>query len=84
MEKYLEERVVLEMKYSELCKPLYNERWNVIAGSLDDEIKRIHNEGGGEKEEEGSKGDDYGRYDDTGEGHEKGGEHIPVGCLQRR
>ena len=38
------------MKYSDLCKPLYEERGNVVAGRLDDEIKRIHKEVGGEKE----------------------------------
>ena len=26
MEQYLEERVVLETKYSDICKPLYKER----------------------------------------------------------
>ena len=31
MGRYLEERVALEMKYSDLCKPLYEERGNVIA-----------------------------------------------------
>ena len=50
MGKYLEERAALEMKYSDMCKPLYKERGNTVAGCLDDEIERIHKEGGGEKE----------------------------------
>ena len=54
MEQYLEERAALETKYSDLCKPLYEEIGNVVAGHLDDEIKRIHREGWGKKEEEGS------------------------------
>ena len=68
MEWYLEERAALEMKYSDLCKPLYEERGNVVAGRLDDEIKRIHKEGGSKKEEEESKGDDDSSDDDAGEG----------------
>ena len=60
MEQYLEERTVLETKFSDLCKPLYEEIGNVVAGRLDDETKRIHKEGGGEKEEEGSKRNDNG------------------------
>ena len=67
MGRYLEDRAALEMKYSDLCKPLYKERGNVVAGRLDDEIKRIHKEGGGEKEEEGLKGDGGGN-DDVREG----------------
>ena len=51
MEQYLEERVALEMKYLDLCNPLYEERGNVVTGRLDDKIERIHKEGGGEKEE---------------------------------
>ena len=51
MEQYLEERAVLETKKLDLCKPLYKEIGNVFAGRLDDETKRIHKEGGGEKEE---------------------------------
>ena len=47
----MEERVVLEMKYLDICKPLYKERGNFVAGLLDDDIKRIHKERGGEKEE---------------------------------
>ena len=50
MERYLGERAALEMKYSDLCKPLYEDRGNVVAGCLDDEIERIHMEGGCEKE----------------------------------
>ena len=41
------------MKYSYLCKPIYEERGNVVAGHLDDKIERVHKELGGEKEEEG-------------------------------
>ena len=51
MEQYLEERAALETNYSDPCKPLYKERGNVVVRLLDDEIKRIHKEGGGEKEE---------------------------------
>ena len=47
MERYLEERAALEMKYSDLYKPLYEEIGNVIAGRLDENIKRIHKEGEG-------------------------------------
>ena len=74
MEQYLEERAVLEMKYSDLCKPLYEEKENVVAGNLDNGIERIHKEGGGnkngggEKEEEGLKGDDDDSNNDAGEG----------------
>ena len=49
MGRYLEERAALDIKYLYLCKPLYKERGNVVAGRLDDEIKRIHKEGGGER-----------------------------------
>ena len=64
----MEERAVLEMKYLDICKPLYKERGNFVAGLLDDDIKRIHKERGGEKEE-GYKGDDDdGGNDDAGEG----------------
>ena len=51
MEQYLEETAVLETKISNLCKPLYEEIGNVVAGRLDYETKRIHKEEGGEKEE---------------------------------
>ena len=44
MGRYLEERAELEMKYSDLCKPLYKERGKIVAGNLDDKIKRIHKE----------------------------------------
>ena len=47
MERYLEKRAVMEIKYSDLCKPLYKERGEVVTGCLDDEIERIHKEGGG-------------------------------------
>ena len=45
---------------------------------MDDDIERIHKEGGGEKEEEGSKGDNNGGDgddgdDDAGEGEEREG-----------
>ena len=71
MYRYLEERAVLEMKYLDLCKPLYEERGNVVDGCLDDKIERIHKEGGGEKDEKGLKGDN--NDDDAGEGYEKEG-----------
>ena len=38
MERYLEERAALDMKYSVPCKPLYEEIGNVVAGRLDDKI----------------------------------------------
>ena len=57
------------MKYSDLCKPLYKDRGNVVAVSLYDELERIHKEGGGKKEEEGSKVDDN---NDVGGGSEEG------------
>ena len=50
------------MKYLDLCKPLYKERGNVVAGCLDDKIERINKEGGGDNDEEGSKG--YDNVDD--------------------
>ena len=40
--KYMEERAALEMKYLDICKPLYEEIGNVFSGSLDDEIERVH------------------------------------------
>ena len=49
MVQYLEERPVLDMKYLDLCKPLYKERGNFVARSLDNETERIHKEGGGKK-----------------------------------
>ena len=39
--QYLEERAALEMKYTDLCKPLYKEGGNIVAGHLDDKIDRI-------------------------------------------
>ena len=66
--KYLEERAVLEMKYLYPCKTLFEERGNVVNVRLDDDIERIHKEGGGKKEVEGSKGDDDGSDDDGGDG----------------
>ena len=69
MERYLEERAALKMKYFDICKPLYEERGNVVTGCLDDDIERVNKEGGGEKEEEVSKGDGDGNgNDDTREG----------------
>ena len=69
----MEERAALEKKYSDLCKPIYEERGSVIAGSFDDRIMRIHKVGGGKKEEEaGSKGDN-GDKDNAGEGEEREG-----------
>ena len=47
MKKYLEERAFLEMKYLDLCKPLYEERGKIVAGHLDDEIEKIDKEGEG-------------------------------------
>ena len=41
---------------------------------MDDEIERIHKEGGGENEEEGSKGDDESGDGNAGEGEEREGE----------
>ena len=74
IQQHLEERAVLEMKYLDVCKPIYEERGKIVAGRLYDEIERIHEEGGGEKEEEeGSKGDNGGDGDDTGEGEEREG-----------
>ena len=73
MELYMEERVVLETKISDLCKPLYEEIGNVVVGRLDDETKRIHKEGGGEKEEEGSKKDDNSGNGNMGKGEEREG-----------
>ena len=77
MEKYLEERAALETKYSDLCKPIYEERGNVVAGRLGDDIERIHKEVGGEKEGEGSKRDDDGGDDDAGDVEEREGTVSP-------
>ena len=41
---------------------------------MDDEIKRIHKEGGGKKEEEGSKRDNNSNGDDAGEGEKREGD----------
>jgi nucleosome assembly protein 1-like 1 len=38
MEDYLKERAALEKKFSDLCKPLYDERGDIIAGKKDEEI----------------------------------------------
>ena len=40
---------------------------------MDDKIKRIHKEGGGEKEEERPKGDGDGGNENTGDGEEREG-----------
>ena len=47
MERYLEEIAALEKKYLDICKPLYEEILNVVAGHLDDKIEGIRKEGGG-------------------------------------
>ena len=73
MEQYLEEIAALDTKYSVICKPLCKERGNVVARGLYDDIKRIHKEGGGEKEEEGSKIYVDGGNDNTEEGEEREG-----------
>ena len=73
MERYMEDRASLETKYLDLCKPLYEERQNVVTGCLDDEIEKVHKEGGDEKEEGGSKGDDGGGNGDVREGEEREG-----------
>ena len=41
---------------------------------MDDDIERIHKEGGGEKEEEGSKGDNNNGNVDSGEREEREGD----------
>ena len=69
--QYLEEKETLETKYSDLCKTLYKEIGNAVAGRLNDEIKRIHKEGEDEKEEEGPKRDDNGDTNDAGGGEER-------------
>ena len=50
MEQYTEYREALGMKYLDLCKPLYEERRNAVTGRFDENIERIHKDGGGEKE----------------------------------
>ena len=50
MTRYLEERAVLEMKYSDLCKPLCKDKRNVIVRLWDGKIERIRKDGGGKKE----------------------------------
>ena len=35
MEQYLEDRATMEIKYLDTCKPLYEDRGNVVAGRLD-------------------------------------------------
>ena len=67
-----------------LCKPLHEERGNVVPGRLYDDIERIHKEGGGEKDEEGLKRDDDGGNDAGGGGVGEGEGCIPGGRLQQR
>ena len=74
MERYLEERAAMEMKYSDLCKPIYEERGNVVSRCLDKKIERINKEGGGKKEEEGSKVDDNNGNTNAGEGEKREGD----------
>ena len=69
------------MKYSDLCKPLYKDRGDVVAVRLDDEIKIIHKEKGGEKKGEGSKVDDK---NDVGGGREQGRGRINGERLRRQ
>ena len=52
MEELMEERAASKMKYLNLCQPIYKERGNVVAGSLDDDIDRIHQKRGVKKEDE--------------------------------
>ena len=62
------------MKYLDLCKPLYEERRNVVDGRLDDNIDRIHKERASDnEEEERSKGYDDGGDEDVGEVEEREG-----------
>jgi len=60
MEEYLKDRAALEAKYQGLCKPLFDERLDIIKGDKDDEIsKKATAEGesknGKETEEESNK-----------------------------
>ena len=73
VELYLEEREAIEMKYLDLCKPLYEERGNVLSGRLDDNTERIHKEGEGKEEEEGLKGDNDSGNNNAGGGEEREG-----------
>ena len=82
MEQHLEERAALEMKYSDLCKPLYKEIGNVVAGLLDYEIKRIHKEGGGRKGGGGVQGRQRRRQRQRRGGRGEGGGRIPGGHLR--
>ena len=84
MELYLGDRASLDMKYLDLCKPLYKEIGNFFARRLDENIERIHKDGGGKKEEEGSNGDDDDGDDSTGGGRGEGGGRIPGGRLRQR
>jgi len=38
MEQYLQERAALEQKYKGLCQPIYQQRAQIIAGAMDDQI----------------------------------------------
>lgn len=60
MEDYLKERAALEKKYSDLCKPLYAERAEIIVGKKDQEIADVIQS---KKADSTSDGDD----DDVGE-----------------
>ena len=42
MKQYLQERAQLESKYQSLVKPLYQKRYDVIQGKLDDDIQKEH------------------------------------------
>ena len=81
MEQYLEERAALEMKYSDLCKPLHKERGNVVAGRLDDKTEMIHKEGGGKEGGGGVEGRQRRRRQQRGGERGEGGGHIPGGRL---
>ena len=74
VEKYLKERAALETKYPDLCKPLYKETGNVVAGRLDDDIEMINKDWGVEKEEEWSKIDENIGNDNSGDGEEREGD----------
>ena len=82
MERYIEERAALEMKYSDICKPLYEERGNVVSRILDDEIERIHKGGGGKKEYDGVKGRRQRHQQRCWGGIGERWGRIPGGCLQ--
>ena len=82
IERYMKERAALEMKYSDLCKPLYKERRNVFARRLDDEINRIHEEVGGKEVGGVVKGRQRRRRRRHRGRRGEGGGRIPGGPLQ--